>query len=82
MPTREYQMSDYHTYEAIGKGKHSTVYKGRRKKSIQYFAMKSVEKGQRNRVMHEVQVMKAFSHENVLKFIACYETQNHLWLIL
>ena len=81
MPS-EYQMSDYHSYEMIGKGKHSSVYKARRKKSIRYFAMKSVEKGQRHRVMHEVQTMRLVSHENVLKIIACYETPNHLWLIL
>lgn len=81
MPS-EYQMSDYHSYEMIGKGKHSSVYKARRKKSIYYFAMKSVEKRQRHRVMHEVQTMRSVSHENVLKIIACYETPNHLWLIL
>jgi serine/threonine-protein kinase ULK4 len=72
----------YHIYEAIGKGKHSTVYKGRRKKSIQYYAIKSVEKGQRQRVMQEVAVLRTLSHENVLKFVAWYETQNHLWVIL
>lgn len=41
-------------YEKIGRGKHSTVYKGRKKKSIQYYAIKSVEKSQKNRVLQEV----------------------------
>ena len=72
----------YHIYEAIGKGKHSTVYKGRRKKSIQYYAVKSVEKGQQQRVLQEVQVLRELSHVNVLKFVAWYKTQNHVWLIL
>jgi serine/threonine-protein kinase ULK4 len=35
-------MDRYHIYEAIGRGKHSVVYKGRRKKTIQYYAIKSV----------------------------------------
>lgn len=41
-------------YEKIGKGKHSTVYKGRKKKTIQYHAIKSVEKSQKPRVLQEV----------------------------
>ncbi|XBI94420.1 hypothetical protein VPH35_031058 [Triticum aestivum] len=36
-------MNNFHVYEAIGRGKHATVYKGRKKKTIQYFAVKSVE---------------------------------------
>lgn len=41
-------------YEKIGKGKHSVVYKGRKKKTIQYYAVKSVEKSQKARVLQEV----------------------------
>ncbi len=33
----------------------STVYKGRKKKSIEYYAIKSVEKDQKARVLQEVQ---------------------------
>ena len=80
--SRESQESDYHTYEAIGKGKFSTVYKARKKRSIQYYAMKSVEKSQRARIMHEVQVVRALSHENILKFVSYYQTSAHFWLIL
>ena len=47
-------LNDYHIYEEIGKGKQSIVYKGRRKKSIEYVAIKSVEKSQRDRLMNEV----------------------------
>ena len=75
-------MDRYHIYEAIGRGKHSVVYKGRRKKTIQYYAIKSVDKSQRQRVLQEVQVLRATSHPGVLRFHAWYETQNHLWLIL
>jgi serine/threonine-protein kinase ULK4 len=47
-------MNQYHIYEAIGRGKHSTVYKGRKKKSIEYYAIKSVEKSQKTKVLQEV----------------------------
>eukprot|EP00898_Chlorokybus_atmophyticus_P000048 jgi/Chlat1/1043/Chrsp110S01535 len=75
-------MNQYHIYETIGKGQHSTVYKGRRKKSIAYFAVKSVDKSQRPRVLQEVRTLHSLSHTNVLRFYAWYETSNHLWLIL
>jgi serine/threonine protein kinase len=41
-------------YDKIGRGKHSVVYKGRKKKTIQYYAIKSVEKSQKSRVLQEV----------------------------
>ena len=75
-------MDRYHIYEAIGKGKHSTVYKGRRKKTIQYYAIKSIDKSQRQRVLREVQVLRATNSNYILKFHAWYETANHLWLVL
>lgn len=75
-------MNQYHIYEKIGKGKHSVVYKGRKKKSIQYHAIKSVDKSQKARVLQEVRTMHALDHKNILKFFAWYETTNHLWLIL
>jgi serine/threonine-protein kinase ULK4 len=52
-------LNDYHIYEEIGKGKQSIVYKGRRKKSIEYVAIKSVEKSQRERLMNEVRTIPA-----------------------
>lgn len=47
-------MNNYHIYEKIGHGKHSTVYKGRKKKTISYYAIKSVDKTQKARVLQEV----------------------------
>eukprot|EP00232_Nephroselmis_pyriformis_P028590 CAMPEP_0182871638 /NCGR_PEP_ID=MMETSP0034_2-20130328/11237_1 /TAXON_ID=156128 /ORGANISM="Nephroselmis pyriformis, Strain CCMP717" /LENGTH=310 /DNA_ID=CAMNT_0025004199 /DNA_START=152 /DNA_END=1080 /DNA_ORIENTATION=+ len=75
-------MNNFHIYEAIGKGKHSVVYKGRKKKSILYYAIKSVEKSQKARVLQEVRTLHSLDHKNILKFYAWYETSNHLWLIL
>ncbi|KAJ0770884.1 putative protein kinase ULK-ULK4 family [Helianthus annuus] len=75
-------MNNYHIYEAIGQGKHSTVYKGRKKKSIEYYALKSVDKSHKSKVLQEVRILHSSDHPNVLKFHAWYETSAHLWLIL
>jgi serine/threonine-protein kinase ULK4 len=75
-------MQNYQIYEEIGKGRYSTVYKGRRKQTAEYYAVKSIEKAQRARVLNEVQILHALQHPNVLRFHHWYETSNHLWLIL
>ena len=39
-----HNMNNYHILEEIGKGKHSVVYKARKKRTIEYTAVKSLEK--------------------------------------
>ncbi|CAK7332871.1 unnamed protein product [Dovyalis caffra] len=75
-------MNHFHIYEAIGRGKYSSVYKGRKKKTIEYFAVKSVDKSQKSKVLHEVRMLHFLDHPNVLKFYSWYETPSHLWLVL
>ncbi|XP_021291549.1 serine/threonine-protein kinase RUNKEL [Herrania umbratica] len=75
-------MNHYHMYEAIGRGKYSNVYKGRKKKTIEYFAIKSVDKSQRSKVLQEVRILHSLNDPNILKFYSWYETSAHLWLVL
>ena len=69
-------------YEPVGRGTHSTVYKARKKKSVEYVAVASVDKARRARVLRAVRAMHALAHPNVVAFHAWYETSNHLWLVL
>lgn len=47
-------MNNYHIYEEIGKGQYSVVYKGRKKKTIEYMAVKQLEKSRRTKLLNEV----------------------------
>jgi serine/threonine protein kinase len=53
-------MNNYSLTEEIGRGKYSVVYKGRKKKTIQYFAIKSVEKSHKEKVLNEVATLGFF----------------------
>lgn len=75
------KMNNYHIYEEIGRGKYSVVYKGRKKKSIDYVAVKSVERCRRRKLMNEVRIFHNLNHRNILRFNNWYETRNHLWII-
>jgi len=49
-------MDRYHVYEELGAGTHSQVFKGRRKKSIEYVAIKRVDKRKIDNVIQEINV--------------------------
>lgn len=74
-------MNNYHIYDEIGRGKFSVVYKGRKKKSFEYLAVKSVEKSRRKKILNEVKILHSLNNERILKFFNWYETRNHLWII-
>lgn len=74
-------MNNYHIYEEMGRGKFSVVYKGRKKKTIEYVAIKSVERSRRQKLMNEVRIFHNLQHKNVLRFHNWYETRNHLWIV-
>jgi serine/threonine-protein kinase ULK4 len=77
-------MNNYHLYEEIGHGKHSTVYKGRRRGTIQYVAIKSIDKAKRSRVLNEVGISESLNLSeatNVCNVSSWHETRNHLWTV-
>jgi serine/threonine-protein kinase ULK4 len=75
-------MNNYHLYEEIGHGKHSTVYKGRRKNTIEYLAIKSIDKSKRSRVLNEVTISSDVgAAESICQVHNWYETRNHLWIV-
>ncbi|KNC51741.1 uncharacterized protein AMSG_07810 [Thecamonas trahens ATCC 50062] len=75
-------MDQFHLYKEIGRGRYSTVYKSRVKGSIQYVAVKSVDKGRRAAILNEVGTLVRLHHPHILNFYNWYETTNHLWLIV
>lgn len=85
-------MNNFHIYEEVGRSKYSVVYKvshpyslivvqGRKKKSIDYVAVKSIEKSRRKKVLNEVRIFHSLKNRHVIKFYNWYETRNHLWII-
>ena len=75
-------MNQFQIVEEVGRGKYSIVYKGRKKRTIEYIGVKSVDKVHRRRVLNEVAILHSLHHPNVLAFNCWYETNNHLWLIV
>lgn len=60
----------------------SNEFLGKKKKSIQYVAVKSVEKSWRLKVNNESRILNALEpNPNIIKFYNFFETRNHLWLI-
>lgn len=78
-------MNNYHLYEEIGHGKHSTIYKGRRKFTIHYVAVKSIDKTKRSRVLNEYsigkEVLDSGSEPSLCGVYEWHETRNHLWVV-
>lgn len=58
-------MNNYHIYEEVGRGKYSVVYKGRKKKSIEYVAVKSVERSRKKKLMEEIQIFQQIETHHI-----------------
>ena len=74
-------MDRYQIYESIGSSTHSIVYKARERKTVRFVAVRSTDKSQRQKVVHEVRTMARMQHENVARFFAWFETTHHLWTV-
>ena len=77
-------MDDFVFYEEIARRRGTVVYKGRRRQTIQYVAIKKVEKAPQlqQKVLKQVENICRLNHPNCLRFDTWYETRNHIWLIL
>ena len=58
-------MNNYHIYEEVGRGKYSVVYKGRKKKSIEYVAVKSVDRSRKKKLMDEVNIFQMIENDHI-----------------
>ena len=67
-------MNNFHIYEEVGRGKDSVVYKGRKKKTVEYVAVKSVEKFRRKKVLNEVSQAKKVLIRCLIVSIYRYES--------
>ena len=64
-------------------GKDCNVFKARKKGTIQYVVVKSVEKHRRARLLAEVSALSDLKGiRGVLQFFCWYETRNHIWLVV
>ena len=75
-------MEKYNIKGLIGKGEFSEIFKGREKESIEFLAIKRVDKSRMDVVVAEVQILHKLKNPHILRFIDWYETRNNLWLIL
>lgn len=75
-------MENFVLYDEIGCGSMRTVYKGRRKGSVEYVAIHCIEKSKRPLVQNSVRISYELEHRNVVRFYEWYETSNHLWLVV
>ncbi|KPA85486.1 putative protein kinase [Leptomonas pyrrhocoris] len=74
-------MNNYVLNDEIGQGAFSTIYKGRYRSTTEFYAIASIDKTRRERVVNCVQILRSMRHPNVIEFHNWYETNNHLWII-
>lgn len=74
-------MNNYVLNDEIGQGSFSTIYKGRYRSTTEFYAIASIDKKRRERVVNCVQMLRSLHHPNIIEFHNWYETNNHLWII-
>ena len=75
-------MENFVLYDELGRGEQRAVYKGRRKGTVNYFAIHCVDKIKRDDLQNSVRISHNLSHKNIIQFYEWYETSNHLWLVV
>lgn len=75
-------MENFVLYDELGRGEQRIVYKGRRKGTVNYFAIHCVDKTKRDDLQNSVRISHSLTHKNIVQFYEWYETSNHLWLVV
>jgi serine/threonine-protein kinase ULK4 len=61
-------MNNYHIYEEEAKGKYSVIFKARKKKKLEFVAIKRLEKTRKAKVYNEAKILAELNHPNIIKF--------------
>eukprot|EP01083_Nonionella_stella_P279347 950321_1 len=76
-------MNDVHCYEIIGRGLGgSVVFRARKKCSVGYIAVKSVETASEEYLLAHARVLRRLSHPHIVRFEGLDRTARHAWLLL
>lgn len=57
------------------------VQKGRKKKSIEFYTLKSHDKTQKVAILNQIRILQMLKHAQVVGYHNWYETKNHFWII-
>lgn len=75
-------MENFVLYDEICAFDGQTIFKARRKGTINFLAISCVDKKKRMHVTNHVRLIRTLKHETILKFYEWYETSNHLWVVM
>lgn len=74
-------MNNYHFYEEEGKGKHSVIFKARKKRKLDFVAIKRMDKSRKRKILNEATILSGLAHTNIIKFYEYIESKNHMWAV-
>jgi fused len=79
-------MEQYHIYECVGAGSFGKVYRGRRKFTGQFVALKVIPKSNKSTadllvLRREVDILRKLEHENIILLLDYFETQRDVVLV-
>lgn len=79
-------VNGYHLKEEIGRGSYATVYRAEYAETRTEVAIKIYKKclltsTRENSIKHEISVLLKIDHPNIVKFIDCFTTEHHIFLV-
>lgn len=61
-------MNKYHIYEEEARGKYSVIFKARRKKRLEFVAIKRMDKARKQKILNDAKILEELHHPNIIKF--------------